>query len=88
MIKILIIAPCPYNLNNIKGGVEAVTVNLLQGFQEIDEIEMLIVSIRKEIQKEEIVKYSNNIQIQYIPDRSISMFLKYPLLLIFLPIYY
>ena len=66
-MKILMIAPCPYILTDIKGGVEAVTVNLLQGFKEIDDIEMLIVSIRREIQKEEIVAYSNNIQIQYIP---------------------
>ena len=61
------IAPCPYKLNNIKGGVEAVTVNLLKGFKQQNNVDLKLVSIRREIEQKEIVRYSKNTEIIYIP---------------------
>lgn len=61
------IAPCPFDLSNIKGGVEAVTVNLLKGFESIDNVELYVVSIRKDVKEEEIVNLFNKIRIHYIP---------------------
>jgi len=67
MLKILMIAPCPYILSEIKGGVEAVTVNLLEGFKNVPNIHLHIISINKGISISETVRYSDNIIIQYIP---------------------
>jgi len=66
-MKILMIASCPYDLGNIRGGVEAVTVNLLKGFKNINDVELHVVSIRKNVKEEEIVNFFNNIRIHYIP---------------------
>ena len=61
------IAPCPSDLSNIRGGVEAVTVSLLKGFESIDNVELNVVSIRKDVKEEEIVNLFNKIRIHYIP---------------------
>jgi glycosyltransferase involved in cell wall biosynthesis len=61
------IAPFPYKEAKIKGGVEAVTVNLLEGFKNISNIEMLVISIQKTVLVEEIIEYSESIKIHYIP---------------------
>jgi len=39
-VKTLIIAACLYDLGNIKGGVEAATVNLLKDFKNINNLEL------------------------------------------------
>jgi glycosyltransferase involved in cell wall biosynthesis len=67
MTKVLFLAPCPYNLDLIKGGVEAVTVNLLLGFKDIQGIEIRTVSFQKLLRKEKFVQYSKNIVIQFVP---------------------
>jgi len=66
-MKVLMIASCPYNLDKIKGGVEAVAVNLLHGFKEISDIELYVVSIRKELNSEKVIHFGGNIKIHYIP---------------------
>jgi glycosyltransferase involved in cell wall biosynthesis len=66
--KILMIANCPRELECVRGGVEAVIVNLLKGFCHLNfDIEVYVVSIRKELIKEEKIKYSKNIILHYIP---------------------
>jgi glycosyltransferase involved in cell wall biosynthesis len=61
------IAPCPLELSEIKGGVESVTVNLLSGFKDNPNVHLVVASVNKNIQEQRIVNYSDNIRIQYIP---------------------
>ena len=64
-MKVLMIGSVSENLHEIKGGVEAVTVNLLSQFSQQD-IEIYLVSFRKGIKKERVVNYSDKIKIHYL----------------------
>ena len=66
-MRILMIAPFPYGKASPKGGVEAVTVNLIKEFKDNENIEMIIISIKKEIDKKEVWEYSKNINIYFLP---------------------
>ncbi len=76
-MKVLIISIIPEHLDNITGGVEAVTANLLHGFSGID-AEFNVISFRLEVKKPGVVEFSPNIKIFYYPfryTRSIKLFL-------------
>ncbi len=76
-MKILMVTSIPENLDNITGGVESVTVNLLQGFSDLD-VEFNVISFRLEVKKPSVVEFSPNIKIFYYPFRyikSIKLFL-------------
>lgn len=67
LLKIIMIAPYPSNPNIIHGGVEAVTVNLVKGFSEINQVELLIVSMQKNVAEETTVQIAENISVLNIP---------------------
>jgi len=54
------------NLSNIKGGVHAAVVHLLNGFQDMN-IQVRVVSLNQEIDKEVLVPYNQNIEIAFCP---------------------
>lgn len=67
-MKVLMIAPYPYPGNPIKGGVETVSYNLVEGFKNIPDVELLVLSICQQIEEE--VKLNDNVTIRYV--KSIS----------------
>src|ERR1035438_1730992 len=70
-MNILMISSIPENLDNIIGGVESVTVNLLYGFSNSD-VELTVISFRKEVKKYHIFEFAPNIRIYYYPYRFIK----------------
>ena len=69
-MKILIIGSIPQNLVSIKGGVESVIVNLLQGLATLD-VEVRVLSFRKDFQGEKVLQFSKNITVHFFPYRLI-----------------
>jgi glycosyltransferase involved in cell wall biosynthesis len=70
-MKVLMISHIPEILDNITGGVESVTVNLLYGFSNLD-VEISVISFRKEVKKQHIFEFAPNIRIYYYPYRFIK----------------
>ena len=73
-MKILMISSLPRDLDSIKGGVDAAVVNLIKGFEYFPDINFLILSVGKSDQNR-IVKYANNITIQYLQKKSLGSIL-------------
>lgn len=69
-MKVLMIGSVPENLQEIKGGVEATIVNLLEGFKLINDIEVILVSFSNKIKERKIIECSSNIKIYYLPFKS------------------
>ena len=65
-MKILMVTSIPPDLDKITGGVESVSVNLLHGFSKID-VELNVISFRREVKKETVFEFSPNIKIYYYP---------------------
>jgi glycosyltransferase involved in cell wall biosynthesis len=65
-MKILMIAECPHDLDDIKGGAEAATVNLINGFKNMQD-EVHILSIYPNLSKKETIQISDRIFIHYSP---------------------
>ena len=63
MLKILYIAPLSLDRKHGRGGIETSTENILEGFSDINGIEVLILSFRKETFQTTVTKYSSNIRI-------------------------
>ena len=78
-MKVLMISHIPEKLDNITGGVESVTVNLIYGFSTLD-VELSVISFRKEVKKKYIFKFAPNITIYYFPFRFIKSIKLYFLL--------
>ncbi len=70
-MKILMISSIPENLENITGGVESVTVNLLYGFSSLD-VELNVITFGSEIKKHYIYNFSPNVKIYYHPYRFVK----------------
>lgn len=66
-MKILIVGIVPPNPADIKGGVQAVTLNLLDGLRSVPGIEVSVFSLNKEIRKPFSLLYSPHIRIFYFP---------------------
>jgi len=66
MLKILVIGHLPIDLGNIRGGVEAVIFNMLEGYHNSN-IKVKIFSLTHEVSKAEKIYFSNNISINYYP---------------------
>lgn len=58
-MKLAMVGPYPLDNTKIRGGVEAVLVNLVEGLKTIRELDIHVISCRKEIQKEKTVKYGD-----------------------------
>ena len=65
-MNVLIISALPVDLDSIKGGVDAVILNLINGFKHFPEVDFLILSLGKTEQKYS-VKIEENITIEYVP---------------------
>lgn len=63
-MKILMIAPYPYPGKPIRGGVETVTYNLMEGFKSCKDVEVKILSICREC--DETIKVAPNIIVEYL----------------------
>jgi len=66
-MKILIIGTIPQDLTKVKGGVQSVIVNLLEGMKSIPGIEVSVFSLNKEIEKPSSLQFSSQIKIFYFP---------------------
>jgi hypothetical protein len=67
-MKILLLVPgLPLNLENIKGGVNSATLNLLEGCK-IFNINIQVISFTNEVRKKIIINFSPKIEIIYIPE--------------------
>lgn len=64
--KVLIVVDCLTALSDIKGGVESVVVNLLDGFSKTD-LKIDVISINDSIEIESEVKVGSNIRIVFKP---------------------
>jgi glycosyltransferase involved in cell wall biosynthesis len=63
--RILIpVAQLPLDTDKIRGGVHSALMNLLHGLRDLP-VEILVVSLSKEVQTRQIVSFSNNINIHY-----------------------
>ncbi len=60
----MLIPQLPFNLNKIRGGIESATLNLLEGFIDV-EIKIRVIVISKEIKNHTVLKFSENIEIHY-----------------------
>lgn len=65
MIKAIIVALYPMDAEKIKGGVQAVSVNLVKGFVPISEIDLKIFAIDRNIREDCQENISENITIYY-----------------------
>ncbi len=63
MLKILYIAPLSLIRKQSAGGVETATENILEGYSDIDELEIIVLSFRSDKFKNLTSKYSENITI-------------------------
>ncbi|MCF8227291.1 MAG: glycosyltransferase family 4 protein [Bacteroidales bacterium] len=67
MIKVLMLAPYPPQETTIKGGVEAVTFNLINGFKNIENIEIQVISIRNDIDHEDVLQVDDHLKVIFMP---------------------
>ncbi|TZF84450.1 glycosyltransferase family 4 protein [Pedobacter sp. BS3] len=65
MIKALMVAHYPLNPDNIKGGVEAVSVNLINGFLSVPGIDLKIFAINGQNKEDQVIRYSEHITIHH-----------------------
>ncbi|MGE0090014.1 MAG: glycosyltransferase family 4 protein [Bacteroidales bacterium] len=66
-IKVLLIGPCPFDLESIKGGVEGVFINLLEGFKQIEDVQIIGFTLSQEVKRETTKIINKNIQIHFFP---------------------
>ena len=65
-MKILLVRSISINLHDIKGGVDAVVVNLMNAFTACD-VEVHLFSITKDVKIYNTIKYADNIIIDFVP---------------------
>src|SRR5882757_1526478 len=57
----------PLDLQSVRGGVEAATLNLFSGFSQLDDIEVIHVSFIKNITEKIQINYAQNVRICFVP---------------------
>jgi glycosyltransferase involved in cell wall biosynthesis len=67
VLKVLMIGALPIELNMVKGGVEAVIMNLFAGFRDIPDIRIIHVAFTKETKKPREVRFADNIVVHFLP---------------------
>ncbi|HEA26603.1 MAG TPA: glycosyltransferase family 1 protein [Ectothiorhodospiraceae bacterium] len=68
-MKVVIAGPYPKNVEKIRGGVEAVVVNLTEGLQHFTDLDLHVVTLQGGIQQERTVS-SDRLTIHYLPRAS------------------
>lgn len=66
-LKVVMVGALPVNLAEVKGGVEAVILNLLNGFTSMRDVVVTHLAFSKEVQKETMINLSDNVRIRFIP---------------------
>jgi len=74
-IKVIMVGGIPVDFQSVKGGVEAVILNLLAGFSNIDDVEVTHVAFDKDCKQGRIVNFSKNVKVHFVPYQS-----RFPLL--------
>ena len=65
-MKIVMIGPYPLDQNKIGGGVEAVTVYLLNGLRQIEELDIHVISCKKDVDVEQTVDF-DGLKVHFLP---------------------
>jgi len=71
-MKILIVGTIPQDLTQVKGGVQAVIVNLLEGMKSVPGTDVNVFSLNKEIKKRSFLQFSSQIQVHFFPFGNIN----------------
>lgn len=66
-IKIVLVGALPVNTAEVKGGVEAVIVNLLNSFRGLADVSVTHLAFSKEVRDERTMELSENVRIRFIP---------------------
>ncbi len=66
-LTILMVGSLPVDLRLVKGGVEAVIMNLFEGFRRFEDIRIVHVAFSKETKSEKTISFAPNITIHFIP---------------------
>jgi glycosyltransferase involved in cell wall biosynthesis len=74
-IKVVMVGGLPSDLLSVKGGVEAVILNLLTGFSALQNIEVAHIAYDKDANKQRVVNYLPNVKVYFVPFKS-----RFPLL--------
>ncbi len=63
----MMVGSLPVELQLVKGGVEAVILNLFEGFRQLDDIRIVHVAFTKELKENKTITHADNITIHFIP---------------------
>jgi glycosyltransferase involved in cell wall biosynthesis len=66
-LKILMVGALPLDLDLVKGGVEAVIMNLFSGFRNMDGVKIIHLAFTKETKTPRKVNFAQNITIHFLP---------------------
>lgn len=69
-IKVLMVGGLPPDLQSVRGGVEAVILNLFAGFSSLPDVTVVNVAFEKGIQQQRVVKFSEKARVYFLPFRS------------------
>lgn len=68
-LTVMMIGALPVDLNLVKGGVEAVILNLFRGFRDLPFLRVVHVAFTKEVSQPKEVQFAPNIVIHFLPFR-------------------
>jgi glycosyltransferase involved in cell wall biosynthesis len=66
-LTIVMVGALPRDLNQVKGGVEAVILNLFAGFQQMPDVKIVHIAFTKETSSAQQVQFAENIVIHFLP---------------------
>lgn len=69
-LKVVMVGGLPSDLLSVKGGVEAVILNLLAGFSALPDIEVAHIAFDKDAGKQRVVSYSPQVKVYFVPFKS------------------
>jgi glycosyltransferase involved in cell wall biosynthesis len=67
MLKVLMVGALPLDLTQVKGGVEAVIMNLFAGFSQFPDVRVTHVAFTKEVKTPTTRQLFNNVTIHFLP---------------------
>ncbi len=67
-MKLVIVGSYPLDADRIESGVDAAIVYLIEGLKQISDLDIQVITCRKEIKREKIIK-KENITIHYLPSQ-------------------
>lgn len=66
-LKVILVGALPLQLEHVKGGVEAVILNLLNSFRSIPDVSVTHLAFTKEVNDEKIINLAENVRIRFLP---------------------